>query len=64
MKKKRLYKSSSNKVISGIFGGLDDYFNVDATILRLGFVFVTIFSGIIPGIIVYFIAALVVPSKS
>lgn len=64
MKKKRLYKSNSNRVISGIFGGLDDYFNVDATILRLGFVFIAIFSGIIPGIIVYFIAALVVPSKS
>lgn len=62
-KKKKLYRSSKNKIISGIFGGLDEYFGVDATILRLGYLLVVIFTGFIPGLIAYLIAIFIVPKK-
>ena len=35
---KRLYRSRKNRVIAGVCGGLGEYFNIDATIVRLVFV--------------------------
>ena len=31
----RLYRSSRNKVIGGVCGGMGDYFDIDATLIRL-----------------------------
>ncbi|MCR5196532.1 MAG: PspC domain-containing protein [Pseudobutyrivibrio sp.] len=56
MNGKKLYKSR-NKKICGVCGGIADYFNVDPTIIRLLWVFLTLAGG--SGIIAYFIAALV-----
>ena len=60
---KRLYKSQTNKVLSGLLGGLGDYWNIDPVILRVGFIFLTCFSGVFPGIIAYFIGSLIVPNS-
>jgi phage shock protein C len=60
---KRLYKSGENKMLTGLLGGLGEYFAVDATILRLLFILVTIFTGVFPGIFIYLLAVLVVPRK-
>ena len=35
---KKLYRSLTDKRISGICGGLGDYFNVDSTVMRILFV--------------------------
>lgn len=35
---KRLYRSNKQKMIAGVCGGLAEYFNIDATIIRLAFV--------------------------
>lgn len=59
---KKLYKSD-DKVIAGIIGGLGEYFEVDATILRLGYILVTIMTGVVPAIIAYVIAYFIVPQK-
>ncbi|MFL0245682.1 PspC domain-containing protein [Candidatus Clostridium stratigraminis] len=58
---KRLYKSNSNKVIAGVCGGLAEYFDIDPTIVRLGFVLFVLLGG--SGILGYLICALVIPSK-
>lgn len=63
MAKKKLFKSKGNKVLAGIFGGLGDYFDIDPTILRLGWLVIFISTGMFPGLIAYFIAILVVPKK-
>lgn len=60
---KRLYKSKENKVFSGVIGGIGEYFNVDPVILRLIWVVVVIFTALVPGIIVYLIASLIVPNE-
>lgn len=61
MAAKRLYRSQSNRVWSGVFGGLGDYFNVDPTLLRLAWVVVTVFSGFVLGILAYLIAIVIIP---
>ncbi len=43
-KVKRLYRSRTNRKIAGVCGGLAEYFNVDATIMRLLFILVVLFS--------------------
>jgi phage shock protein C len=63
METKRLYRSNTNKVLAGICGGLGEYFNVDPALLRLFWLLVVIFSGVVPGVIAYFFAVLVVPKK-
>lgn len=58
---KRLYLSSTDKKISGVCGGVAEYFNVDSTLIRLLWIVLTIVTGVAPGIIAYIVAALVVP---
>lgn len=60
---KRLYLSSDNKQLAGVCGGISEYFNLDPTIVRLGWVLVTLVTGIVPGIVAYIIAAAVMPTK-
>jgi phage shock protein PspC (stress-responsive transcriptional regulator) len=43
--RKRLFRSDTNKIISGVAGGMADYLNLDATIVRLLWVLVTLFTG-------------------
>ena len=42
---KRLYKSNTNKVISGVCGGIAEYFGMDPSIVRLLWVVFTFFGG-------------------
>lgn len=61
---KKLYRSEKNKVWLGIFSGLGEYFNIDPVILRIAFILIFVFTGFIPGIIVYLLMAVVMPTKS
>lgn len=44
---KKLYLSRSNKIIAGVCGGIAEYFNVDATLIRIMWVVLFILTGII-----------------
>jgi len=57
--KKRLYRSSDERMIWGVCGGIAKYFDVDPTLIRLIAV-LTLFIGLI-GILVYIILAIIVP---
>lgn len=59
--KKRLYKSNFDKKLCGVCGGIAEYFDIDATIVRLGLVVFTLLGG--SGIIAYIVAALVMPKQ-
>lgn len=61
--KKRLVKSSDNKVISGVLGGIAEFFNIDPTIVRVVFVILAVFSRLFPAFLIYVCLALVMPSK-
>lgn len=58
---KKLYKSAKNRKIAGVCGGLSEYLNIDATVIRLIFVIVTLFWGF--GLLAYIIAAIIMPES-
>lgn len=59
---KKLYRSN-NKMIAGVCGGLAEYFGIDPTLVRIGYVLVSIFSAGFPGTLVYLIMWIVVPKQ-
>jgi phage shock protein C len=61
-KNKRLIKGKSTTLF-GVCSGMSDYFGIDVTIIRLGWIIATAFTGFIPGIIAYVIAAFVIPEE-
>lgn len=58
---KRLYKSRTDRKISGVCGGIADYFDIDPTIVRVAWVLFSLAYG--SGIIAYIIFALVMPEE-
>lgn len=59
---KRFYLSESDKKLAGVAGGIGEYFNIDPTFVRVGFVVFTLISGI--GLLAYVILALIAPTRS
>lgn len=57
--KKRLHKSRDNRMIAGICGGLGEYFDIDPTVIRLGWVLFCALGG--SGFVAYIIAAIIIP---
>jgi len=58
---KKLTKSNSDRRISGICGGLAEFFGIDSTIVRVLFVLLALFGG--SGFIIYLAMCLLVPEK-
>ena len=56
---KRLYKSRDNRMLAGVCGGVADYFGIDPTLVRLGWILCCALGG--SGILAYIIAAIVIP---
>ena len=61
--KKRLRKSSRDKKIAGVAGGLGEYFGVDTTLVRIGFVIGAIATQFIPVLVAYFILSIIMSSS-
>ena len=59
--KKKLYRSSKDKKIAGVCGGIAEYMNVDSTIVRL--ICIALIFGWGTGLLAYIVAALVMPIK-
>ncbi len=57
---KRLYRSRKDTFLSGVCGGIAEYFNFDVSLVRIGWVIATLATGGL-GFIAYIIAAVVVP---
>lgn len=50
---KQLVKSQTDKQISGVLAGFGDYYKVDANLLRIGYVVVTVITGFFPCLVLY-----------
>ena len=59
VQKDRLRKSSSDRVMFGVAGGLAEHLDIDSTLVRVAFVVLGFASGI--GLIAYVVLALVMP---
>lgn len=60
--KKRLYKSTTDKKIFGVCGGLAEYFDIDPVIIRVIWAVLVLFWG--TGLLLYLIFAFVLPKDT
>ena len=63
MSTKKLFKSDTNKMLSGVCGGLAEYLGWDASLVRLGVVVLTLVTSF-SLVLVYIAAAIILPYKS
>ena len=61
MEGKKLYKSSTDKKIAGVCGGIAEYFNIDVNIVRICAVLIGCAGG--AGVIAYIAAAMLLPES-
>jgi phage shock protein C len=59
---RRLVRSSTSRMITGVCGGLGAYLGIDPTIVRIAYALVSFLTGIVPGMIVYAILSLIIPA--
>ena len=57
---KKLYRSTSNRMIAGVCAGVAEYLNIDPTVIRVLWVIATLFSV---GILAYIACAIIIPEK-
>lgn len=58
-----LRRSVYNRQIAGVCGGLGEYFGIDPTAVRVGYVLCSIFSAAFPGILVYLLLWMLIPDR-
>jgi phage shock protein C len=60
---RRLYLSKKDKKILGLCGGIGETYDIDPTLVRLGLVFFCLVTVIVPVVLTYLAAWLIVPEK-
>ena len=58
---KKIYRSSEDKMLAGVCGGIAEHFHVDATLIRLAWVIFVVMGG--SGLLAYIICAIIIPKK-
>ncbi len=56
-------RRSHNKMIAGVCSGIAEYLDFDPSLVRIGYVLVSIFSAAFPGILIYIILWIIVPER-
>lgn len=64
VKNKKLYKSTNNKMLSGVCAGFADFIGIDPTIVRVIYALVSFFTGGFPGVIIYIMLAIIIPENN
>ncbi|MGP4040687.1 PspC domain-containing protein [Gracilibacillus sp. D59] len=59
----KLYRSETNQMVAGVLGGIAETTALDATILRLIYIILVIFTAGIPLTILYIAAAIIIPKR-
>ena len=58
---RKLYRSRTNRKLAGVCGGLAQYFNTDATLIRVLLVVLALLGG--PGLVIYLLMWILVPEE-
>jgi len=59
----KLVKSTYDKKIAGVCGGIAEYFGIDPTVVRVAYAVLTVVSAAFPGILLYIILAVIMPNR-
>jgi phage shock protein C len=58
---RKLYRSRTDRKLAGVCGGLAQYFNLDATLIRVLFVALAVLGG--TGLVLYVAMWIIVPNE-
>ncbi len=58
---KKLTRSTTNRTIAGVCAGIAEYFEIDPTLVRVGWVLLSLFGG--TGVLAYIVCALIIPEE-
>jgi len=58
---KKLYRSNSNRMFAGVCGGLAEYLDFDASIIRILWALSVLLLG--TGLLIYIVCAIIIPNK-
>ncbi len=58
---KRLTRSTTNRTIAGVCAGIAEYFEIDPTLVRVGWVLLSLFGG--TGVLAYIVCARIIPEE-
>jgi phage shock protein C len=58
---KRLYRSTTDRKLNGVCGGIAEYLGVDSTLVRAAFLLLTLAGG--PGFFLYIILWMIMPEN-
>lgn len=62
--KKRFYKSTNDVFLTGVCGGVAEYFNIDPSIVRIVVVLLALFTKVLPIFIIYILLAIILPERN
>lgn len=60
---RKLYRSTNDKLLGGVCGGIGEYYNTDPQLVRLIVLALTLVSGVFPGVVTYLFAWWLVPEN-
>ena len=60
---KKLVRSRADRKIAGVCSGIGAYLDLDVTVVRLVWALITIMAGVLPGIVVYLLAWIIIPEE-
>ena len=61
---RRLTRALDGRMIGGVCGGIAKYFNIDPSLVRIGWVLMTISGAVFLGVVAYIVVMIVVPEES
>ena len=60
----KIYRSRTDRQLAGICGGIAEAYGLDSNVVRLVFFFLTLVTGILPLLLTYFLAWIIIPRKN
>ena len=60
---KHLYRDPNKGLVAGVLAGLGEYLKVDPTVLRVAFLLLTFLTAIVPMVLFYLAAWIIVPEQ-
>ena len=59
----KLRRSKEDAMVGGVCGGVAESLAIDATLVRIGFVLISLFSSAFPGLIIYLLMWAIIPER-